>query len=118
MESKTKVFCWHHSDESRLRYYLSQGMVDCPNDSFLSSHGLKPGDPIRISVKVRNQGMGRILANAELVSKIPHLLPNPRHKDYPYEVNLTKIVMLDGNQLCKCYKYAKPPPMNPSHWDE
>ncbi len=116
MESKTKVFCWHHSDASRLRHFLSQGIVDCPRNSFLTEHGLKPGDQIRFSVKVRNQGEGRILAAAELGSGAPHYLQHPRHKDFPWGVNLRKIVLLDGNQLCMQYPYPKPPPMNPSHW--
>jgi hypothetical protein len=83
MESKAEVFCWHHSDESRLRHFLSQGMVDCPRDSFLMDHELKPGTQIRFSIKVRNQGKGRIFAAAELVSGTPHYLQHPRHKDFP-----------------------------------
>jgi len=116
MESKTKVFCWHHSSESRLRHFLSQGMVDCPRDSFLTDHGLEPGDQMRFSVKVRNQGKGQILAVAELVSGTPYYLQHPRHKDYRFGVNLRNIVLLNGTQLCMQYPYAKPPPMNPSHW--
>jgi hypothetical protein len=116
MENKGRVFCWHHSDESRLRYFLSLKMVDCPTASFLSEHGLPIGDQIRFSVKVRNQGKGRILAVAELASETVHPLQHPRHKDFPWAVDLRQITALDGNQLCLCYPYQKPPPMNPSHW--
>ena len=118
MENKNRVFCWHHSDESQLRDYLSQGMVDCPRESLLANNELKPGDRIRISVKIRNEGKGQILAEAELVSKYPHKLNHPRNKSYPFGVYLKNIVLLSGTKFCTRYRYITPPPMNPSHWVE
>jgi len=116
METKSKVFCWHHSDKNRLCHYLSQYMVDCPRDYFLTKHGLKPGDQIRFSVKIRNQACGEIFAVAELDSPTPFKLRSPRHKDYPFAVKVKNIVRPSGTKLCMKYPYPKPPPMNPSHW--
>lgn len=116
MDTRSKVFCWHHSSVNRLRYYLSQHMVDCPSENFLTKHGLKPRDQIRFSVKIRNQARGEILAVAELDSLTPFKLPCPRHKGYPFAVKLKNIAPQSGTKLCMQYPYAKPPPMNPSHW--
>ena len=116
METRSKVFCWHHSDENRLRYYFSQQMVDCPSSYFLTKHGLKLRDQIRFSVKIRNQARGKVLAVAELDSLAPFELQCPRHKSYPFAAKLKNIVILSGTELCLQYPYAKPPPMNPSHW--
>jgi len=101
VESKTKVFCWHHSGESRLQYYLSHNMVDCPSEGYLAKHELKPGDQIRISVKVRNQPRGRILAVAKLVSRTPYHLIHPRHKRYPYGVDLRNVTLSLRSRLEK-----------------
>jgi len=117
MENKAKIFCWHHGDLKRLQYYLSKSSVDCPSESFLTKNKLKPGDQIRFSVKVRNQGKGQIWAVAELVSSIPYRLQNPRNKSYPFGVSLKNVHNEDGTQLCMQYPFNPPPPMNPSGWN-
>jgi hypothetical protein len=100
------MFCWHHSDEIRLKLLLKRNRVDCPSLDFLTNNGLKPGAPLRFSIKVLNQELGKIVAEAELNSNTPMLLIPPLNKQNRFYVNLKSVRIINEGEFCK--KYPSP----------
>lgn len=102
------IFCWHHGSLGRLNSLLSRNppLIDCPHQHFLQQHGLAPGHYIRISVKVKNQALGNVVALVELVSATPQPLTNPLHPLYPYAVEV-KVLQRGNLGVCRIYPLTR-----------